>query len=514
MKNKGAEDMIKILLVDDEAFIRQGIRYTIPWEEHGMEIVGEAANGEDGLKLAIQLSPDIVFADIQMPIMSGIELARKLNEYLPRTKVIILSAYGNTENFTRAIEVKVSSFVLKNADSGKILEAALRAKDAISEENAAFGRQALMQTIYKENQHLIKSALFAKFLKNEIPLNTFQKKAEKLDIPLPGPCYSILLARCVANDDWLVYNHFAQAFQELEPFVFFMDDDKLVTVLNVDAQGVSEEVMDKALANLKPYIFGNSMVLMNRIESLGKLSCAYALLDSALDACFWNTEREYTEVMSTDRFPSVGLSEIRNSESKVISAVLSKNAAHIEIAIQEYAEFMRQNAVSRSRFLESVNRIIVLMEAVMERHNDARKTAEIVAETETPEEVIELLLSLAKPNIETDYKNVQFAAALDYISQNYNKDLKLTDVAKAVYISTGYLSRIFKSETGYSFKEWVNRIRIEKAKELILNSDLKYYEIAELVGYKDYKYFSAYFSKLCGVSAKEYKVLNNPLLHR
>lgn len=128
--------------------------------------------------------------------------------------------------------------------------------------------------------------------------------------------------------------------------------------------------------------------------------------------------------------------------------------------------------------------------------------------------MIELLLSLAKPNMETDYKNVQFAAALDYISQNYNKDLKLTDVAKAVYISTGYLSRIFKSETGYSFKEWVNRIRIEKAKELILNSDLKYYEIAERVGYKDYKYFSAYFSKLCGVSAKEYKVLNSPMLNR
>lgn len=506
--------MIKILLVDDEAFIRQGIRYTIPWEKYGMEIVGEAANGEDGLKLAIQLSPDIVFADIQMPIMSGIELARKLNEYLPRTKVIILSAYGNTENFTRAIEVKVNSFVLKNADSSKILEAALRAKDAILEENAAYGRQALMQTIYKENQHLIISALFARFLKNEIPLNTFQKKAEKLDIPLPGPCYSMLLARCVTNDDWLVYNHFVQAFQELEPLIFFMEDGKFVTILNVGGQGLSKEVKDKMLANLKPYIFGNSMVLMNRIESLEELSFAYALLDRALDACFWNTEWEYTEVVPTDIFPSIGPSEIQDSESKVISAVLSRNAAHIEQAIQEYAEFMRQNAVSRSCFLESVNRIIVLMEAVMERQNGARKTAEIVAETETPEEVIELMLSLAKPNLETDYKNVLFAAALDYISQNYNKDLKLTDVAKAVYISTGYLSRIFKSETGYSFKEWVNRIRIEKAKELILNSDLKYYEIAELVGYKDYKYFSAYFSKLCGVSAKEYKALNSPMLHR
>ncbi|MNJ31848.1 putative response regulatory protein [compost metagenome] len=150
----------------------------------------------------------------------------------------------------------------------------------------------------------------------------------------------------------------------------------------------------------------------------------------------------------------------------------------------------------------------------MERQNDPRKTVEIIAETETPDEIIELMLSLAKPAMEMEFKNVQFSAALDYINQNYDKDLKLTDVAKAVFISTGYLSRIFKSETGYSFKEWLNRIRIERAKELILSSDLKYYEIAELVGYRDYKYFAAYFSKLCGVSAKEYKILNSPLPNR
>ena len=89
--------------------------------------------------------------------------------------------------------------------------------------------------------------------------------------------------------------------------------------------------------------------------------------------------------------------------------------------------------------------------------------------------------------------------------ENYDKDLRLEDVAQQICLSVGYLSRIFKTETGYSFTECLHRIRIEKAKELIIHTNLKYYEIAEKVGYKDYKYFSAYFNKLCRCSAKEYK---------
>ncbi|OBZ14983.1 hypothetical protein A8L34_13970 [Bacillus sp. FJAT-27264] len=503
--------MIKILLVDDEAFIRQGIRHTIPWEEHGMEIVGEAANGEDGLKMAIQLAPDIVFTDIQMPVMNGLELARKLNAYLPRTKVIILSAYGNTENFTSAIEVKVSSFVLKNADSTKILESALRVKDSILEEHEARGQEAVIQTIYKENQQLIKSDLFAKFLKKEIPLESFQKKADNLELSLPGPSYSLLLADCTTRDHWIVYNLFSQAFTGLQSFVFFIDTTRLVAVLNTPAEGLTDEMMAKAIPCLKPHILGNSLAVINRVESLAQLTEGYTTLGKALDTCFWNADKEYTTVNLGDTFPENGLGETHLYESKIISSVLSKNPASIEQAILNYFSFARQNAISRSRFLESANRIVVLMEAVMERPSEAHKLVEIIAETETPDEMIEMMLSLAKPANDSDYKNTHFFAALDYINCNYDKDLKLADVAKAAYLSTGYLSRIFKNETGYSFKEWINRVRIEKAKELILNSDLKYYEIAERVGYKDYKYFSAYFNKLCGISAKEYKIQNIPL---
>ena len=90
------------------------------------------------------------------------------------------------------------------------------------------------------------------------------------------------------------------------------------------------------------------------------------------------------------------------------------------------------------------------------------------------------------------------------MKEHFTEDLHLEDVANAVFLSPGYLCRIFKRETTHSFTEYLHILRIEKAKELIEKTDYKYYEIAEKVGYKNYKYFSAYFNKIAGCSAKNY----------
>ena len=152
-----------------------------------------------------------------------------------------------------------------------------------------------------------------------------------------------------------------------------------------------------------------------------------------------------------------------------------------------------------------MKRLLLLITAAVPSDTDINELISQVCELETPEEMTEALKSLILSPGSPDSQNPQIAAALNYINENYEKDLRLEDVSRQVYLSVGYLSRIFKTETGYSFKEWLHRVRIEKAKELIAHTDLKYYEIAEKVGYKDYKYFSAYFNKLCGCSAKEYK---------
>lgn len=94
--------------------------------------------------------------------------------------------------------------------------------------------------------------------------------------------------------------------------------------------------------------------------------------------------------------------------------------------------------------------------------------------------------------------------ALRYIEENYNKNITLSEVAQAAYVTPNYLSKIFKQEMNTNFVDWLNRLRVEKAKELLLSTNLKTYEIADQVGYRDHKYFSSTFKKNTGFTPKEY----------
>ena len=123
--------MIRLFLVDDEMMIRQGIRYAIHWEENGIVICGEAANGRAALRSMPTCNPDIVIADIQMPQMDGFTFLEKAREILPHIKVIILTGYSSHDYMAQAIRSGAFDYLEKPAESQEILNAVLRAKRQI-----------------------------------------------------------------------------------------------------------------------------------------------------------------------------------------------------------------------------------------------------------------------------------------------------------------------------------------------------------------------------------------------
>lgn len=501
--------MIKILIADDEPFIRQGIRTTIPWEKYGIEVVGEAANGKSALKLAMQLSPDIVIADISMPVMSGLELASQLNELRPDIRVIILSAYGTTDNFTGAFQSKVSRFVLKSADSSIILDNVLQVKEELCNDRELNQSYEQLNNIYNENQHLIKSTLFCRYLHNQTAPATFSEKAAKVGIILQGPYYTMLLAECKPGNDWLTIIAFQNTFSHYSPFAFFIEENLLLLLLNTEKAGITDEKLKLVFPEIKPYILGNRLACINEIKSLEEFSISYNSLSSRLNDCFWNSEWEYSIITQKYTFSSSDENDTLRYEKEIISAVLCQNTLLADQAAGHYYIYCKAQGLPQKEFLESVKRLLLLLSSVNPSDTEINTLVSSVCGLETPEEIIEALKSLINPANTQDSRKPQITAALNFIHDNYDKDLRLEDVAQQIYLSVGYLSRIFKTETGCSFTEYLHRIRIEKAKELIIQTNLKYYEVAEKVGYKDYKYFSAYFNKLCGCSAKEYKQRNS-----
>ncbi len=112
--------MTKVLIVDDEKYVRMGIKSETDWALIGCEVVGEAANGVEGLEKAESLRPDLVVSDIRMPKMDGIEMAEKILDKYPSTKVIFLTAYNEFEYARQAIRIGVSDYLLKPFQDGEL----------------------------------------------------------------------------------------------------------------------------------------------------------------------------------------------------------------------------------------------------------------------------------------------------------------------------------------------------------------------------------------------------------
>lgn len=499
--------MTKILLVDDEDFIRQGMRYTIPWEENDLEVT-EASTGKEALDLALQLKPDIVLADIQMPVMSGLELARRLGILLPQTRVIILTAYGNTDNLINAIDVKVSAFLVKSADSKKILNTVLKVKKELDTEKSQSQKSNKIKGIYNENLILIKSTLVSRFLKNQISFSHFSRKMVELGVDLSRIPLGLAVIRCNSSDEKYVIGQFLQYFQNYGPLCFFIQNQMLVLLLDTSREVLDSETLDQLLPCLQPIVFGNFITIMNSIQSYEHLPMAYRILLQSLEHCFWNASMPYTLLTPQDQIFRETKIVPYTYERRIIQSIVANKQSEFTQTLDSYYDFMEENKVSRQIFLDSIIRLIVLIGSVQEEELDIIKLKELVEETETPKEILDLIRSLPLPSAHDISSHTQINLALSYIWEHYTEDLYLEDVAKEVFLSPGYLCRIFKGETGYSFKEYIHKLRIEKAQQLIRESDDKYYVIAEKVGYKNYKYFSSYFSKITGCSAKEYRIAN------
>ncbi|MDO4260738.1 MAG: response regulator [Eubacteriales bacterium] len=500
---------MKLLLVDDEDFIRKGMCYTIPWEEHGLEVF-EASNGMEALQISLQIRPDIVLTDISMPVMDGFELARKLNQSLPDTKVIILTAYDTTDNLKEAIDVQVNGFRSKNADSNEILNTVLKVKSEFEQERRHNEKLHQMQTIFNENQLLIKSTLIYRFLKKEISFSHFSKKCADLVVNLEHIPIALMLVQCNCSDEKYALGQFFQFFRDYSPLCFFAEHHVAVFILDTSKKPLDNDAMEQLLPSIQPLVFGNFIAVMSGIQSWQDLPPAFHLLQQTLSHCFWNTDLPYIITDPTAEFELTEKISPYEYEKNIMKSSFSGQAHELQLLFDEYYHFMKTNKASRQDFLDSALRLVIYASSLQKEDVNINEFERLIHESETAKEVLDLITSLFLPaSYETaaDF-NMQIRAALDYMKKNFKEDLHLEDVAKIVYLSPGYFCRIFKKTTGYSFKEYLHRLRIEKAKELILQKDYKYYEIAEMVGYKNYKYFSSYFNKITGYSAREYRQIS------
>jgi two-component system response regulator YesN len=493
--------MIKLMIVDDERVIRRGLYSSINWEENGIFITGEAKNGFEAYEKSVIHHPDIIISDIRMNDGDGFWLIEKINETQPWIRKILLSGYSDKEYMLKAIKLGVNEYLLKPAGAKQILQAVLKQRDEILLAQREKQQTIRLENEITENLDILKSYFLEELLDHALSVEYIQQKIQSLKIALQGPKYALFVIKSQEESEFEVVQAIASFFEAYSPVLVSLKDKTIITILNAAENIQNGEIMP-LVNRILPLVDPMYRPCYGEACDIEKLYLLYKSCKGMILRSIWFDDpllHAYTEICFGD-FPR---EELMRYEHRIIQTIHANNIIAMTEELDAMFGFFAGAKPSNELFRNAVLTVAHSIQMFGNVNNFYDKIENRLDKKYSPGDIKEVFLSI----LNNDYSQygIQIKNILNFISNNCDHDLMLADVAAAVYISPSYLTRLLKTRTGNSFNEWLHIIRIARAKELLEDSNLLHYEIAEKVGYSSYKIFSEYFSKITGCSARNYR---------
>ena len=521
-------ELYRVLLVDDEEDIREGISRKMDWLGLGFSLVGEAANGQDALELAESLRPDVILTDIKMPFMDGLELCRILTDRLPAARFVVFSGFDAFEYAKQAIQMNVVEYILKPINADELSAVLRRLKDQLDRERAERRNVELLRSRYTENLPVLRELFYANLLDGHIEPGTERERAARLDIDLQGEEWAVGLA--------------------------YIGSDRRDALSTLSVQKLLEESLTADRCRLTLYndwvavivSLTESFTIYDLIRVLDRfctLAASYLgltltvgvgapckeLSGMARSAAEARTALEYRSMVGRGQVIYIGdlepdggqvLTFEEADERTLTAAVRLGSEQEVRDAAAALAGKIREANPSAGQYN------LFLMELVTHLMKMTRRSGVGV------EEVFGTGFSLpiqdsALPSLEeledwcaerylrlrtlirrrqTDSAGQTVEAAKEYIRQHYaESDLSVEKLCAYLHLSSTYFSTLFKRETGTSFTAYVTTVRMEAAAEAIRGTEEKTYLIAQRCGYEDPNYFSYVFKRHFGVTPTKYR---------
>lgn len=397
---------LKLLIVDDEFTERNLLKLCINWQKLNIEIVGEASNANEAFEMVEKFSPDIIFTDIKMPFIDGIQFSEIIHMKFPNIKIVVISGISSFEFAQKSIKIGVADYILKPIIDDEVLSTVMNLKQQIEQERNKLAyetelRKEFFDSLPLMRQKFLNDIIDGKVLIDDIKnklftlglsfgkLDSFQTAVIRIKVLDENPVLNDFNTSCLEN----IFEKISDFFSSFRDVIIFKDNFKRIVILNCDA-------------------------MLDLVEPCSSLN---RLLKKMPGISF-----------------NIGIGAKRSSLNEIV---------------QSYKD-------------------------ACEAKNYTRKSNDIMTRI------------------------------MEYVYDNIgNYQLSLSSVAKAFYLNPSYLSRIFKKETGENFVNYLLKLRIEKARRLLMETDMKAFEISEAVGFSNPNYFCTCFKKHTGLSASEYKKL-------
>ncbi|MRN52063.1 response regulator transcription factor [Paenibacillus monticola] len=535
--------MWKIAIIDDERQVLKGMKRAIPWDDLGAEWVGEALNGEDGLEMIRNTRPDIVITDLYMPVMSGMDMMEQLRKDGFQGKIIIFSGYSDFEHARLALRFQVSDYVSKPISLPTLKSILNKVIQELEEEEEKRVRQWELE---------FKMTLYEPFVEKEwvrsVAVGTLDH-AYKDSTRLP-PSYlywqerkhvtiGIELirderARCLSVSDWNLFrfavsNIACEVAHKLFPDTEYTElhSTRGLLIIHPGSEHLEqlEDKLEELGIRLNDSIVGY-LKLMTRI-GIGGVKDTWTKLSDSTEEAFRAMDQRALRVASAHEVymyrenissepGNVALFPVKFSYKLATAIKVSQEVEAHQLVLEYIMEMKKQEGLSEgyvqmlgSELWGIITYSLYESGLVLDDLFTNDQIAKEISSLIVPDQLASWLMDkITKICNSRQWKGsskhrqvVDFMTS--YIHEHYADELTLADLSDKVFISRNHLSIIFKNITGETFNNYLTRVRIEKARELLMERNMLVYEVAERVGYKNIPYFSTLFKKITGMNPTE-----------
>ena len=522
--------MLRLMIVDDEPVVRRGIRESIDWQQHNVQIVAEAGDGESAAEKVEEARPDVIIADIRMPRCNGIEFSRTVKSRHPSTRVVILSGYADFEYAQQAVRLGAEDYLLKPVGADELIRLITRLRDEIQRERSsgdgvhedgATDEETVLGVLNGTVSGPERSTLLARaglapdgvgFLATVAMVEVDEPLQESSAAPdgfrlgavqrflisgmrqaretgglsarLEGGVFAAVLPG--GPDDGESISRFCVAVRETA-----READIGSVTIGLSAETRSPESLRHALVEAraavrsKAYLGKNRTIRYDQAVESEEVHLRYPrdvedLLVHALRAGDSpGVDRISAELMSDLSARRVPLEEAHQVALRMyFSCVRALDEVGIETTIPESTEAGTHIEVqSRGTFREIELWLQARVHGLMRQMHDHEHPS----------------------------RSHFVTRATGYLERHFRSAPTLQEVAGEVCITPNYLSKLLHEQTGKTFTQWLHEFQIAEAKRLLAETALRTYEVAERVGHRDYKHFSRTFKRAVGCSPAEYR---------
>lgn len=494
--------MYRAIIIDDEEIVRNGIRDLVDWNAAGFEICAEGIDGKDGLEKILRYQPQLVLVDIKMPGLSGIEVVREARKKQFGGQFIILTGFSEFEFAKSAISLGVKEYLLKPVDDRELVRIIGNIYNELQKQD--------------EIQKFAKEDLFRRILFNKDERQILESQLKSYELDVSKKPYCVVIIRVTGQIDTSLHN---ESMEELlrgcdvgtEQVIM---DGEMVLICCGKHYNQWVEILQKGSERVNRR-FGRSYQISvgHNVTNWYDLCFSYEFARYLLENEFLFRD---LQVVSPDFLGNCSRESENNSIENLEALLEIGDLEGIWESVEEYRKFCIRQMVKESEIkAQLIYNVVLLKERLFRKYNangDMEKKVEDKLEQMISAggfgELIELygeLLELMCRQIVQNDTGTVVKRVLKYMENNYRVDLKLKSIARLFHYNSTYLGTIFKEETGETFKNALDVIRITQAKKRLYETDLKVYQIAEEVGYSDIDSFYMIFRRYVGISPKEYK---------